>query len=144
MAQRTENRSVPAIVDYHLVGIADQAYAGPDKPVTPHQVGGWFSTSDGNVYLESDADIRRAVLHFETWDGPAEFDPGAWDRSGELDMDWQSGELGLDQITAGATPDVYRLPSPGRWHLRLAWRDEPRPSADELPWASVLVQFWQG
>jgi hypothetical protein len=144
MAQKIEEATVSAIVDYNLVGISDEGYDGPDKPVSPHEVNSWFSTSAGNVYLESEATIVQAEMHFETWDGPADFDEAAWHRSDVIEMEWQSGELALDQITAGATPGVYRLPSSGPWHMRLAWRDEPAPGPEELPWASVLVQFWRG
>jgi hypothetical protein len=141
MAQRTDEKTVAAIVDYRLVGIADEGYTGLDKPVSPHKLGSWFSTCDGNIYLESDALIVRADMHFETWDGPADFEIAAWDRSDIVVMDWPTGVLALDQITAGASPAVYRLPAAGRWRVRLAWRDEPASEPQELPWASVLVQF---
>ncbi|WP_212996555.1 hypothetical protein [Winogradskya consettensis] len=70
----------------------------------------------GNVYLESEETIVQAEIHFETWDGPADFAADAWQRSDVIMLDWPSGSLALDQITAGA----YRLPSAGPWHLRLA------------------------
>ena len=72
----------------------------------------------------------------------ANFDAAAWDRSDEIVMDLPTGVLGIDQITAGAHAEVFRLPAPGRWRIRVAWRDGVPTDDNSLPDASVLLQFW--
>lgn len=142
MAKVMDSKELHVIVDYRLVGLVDEACTGVPKPPSPSTLGHWLSTAPGNVYLESSGVVLGAGMRLETWDGQAEFDGSAWDRSDVIVMDLPTGVLGVDQITAGGIAAAYELPHPGRWSIRLAWRDGVPTEEDRLPYASVLVQFW--
>lgn len=142
MSRLVDEKELRVIVDYRLVGLVDEASDGVAKPPPPHTLGQWFATAPGNVYFESPDTVLGALLRLETWDGPADFDASPWDRSEEIVMDLPTGVLGIDQITAGQMAAVYELPRPGRWNLRLAWRDGVSTGGESLPDASALVQFW--
>lgn len=57
-------------------------------------------------------------------------------------MEFPSGVLGVDMITAGGIRNAYRLPEGQRWNTRVAWRTVPNPDPDLYPTAVILVQFW--
>jgi hypothetical protein len=142
MAKLIDEKELSVIVDYHLVGLVDEACDGEAKPPSPHTLGQWFATAPGNIYFESPIPANGARLRLETWDGPADFDATTWDRSDEIVMDLPTGVLGIDQITAGQMAAVYELPHPGRWRIRLAWLDGIATETRPRPEASALVQFW--
>jgi hypothetical protein len=142
MAQLKDEKELHVIVDYRLVGLVDEACTGVEKPSAPHKLDHWLSTTTGNLYLESSDAVLGARMRLQTWDGPADFDVAGWDRSDEIVMDLPTGVLGIDQITAGAHAEVFRLPAPGRWRIRVAWRDGVPTDENSLPDASVLLQFW--
>jgi len=143
MAKLIDGKELNVIVDYRLVGLVDEASDGEPKPPSPGSLGRWFATAPGNIYFESPIPASGANMRLETWDGPAEFDASAWDRSDEIVMDMPTGVLGIDEITAGAMAAAYELPYPGRWRIRLAWLDGIATDSQPLPEASALVQFWQ-
>lgn len=144
MAAMTESAEVYVDVDYRLVGLVDDSCDGETKPPSPHKLDHWISTARGNVYIENidDVEVLGGPMRFETWDGPADFDPRLWHRNDVIMMEFPSGILGIDSLTAGGQAGVYRLPEGRRWHTRLAWRTETPDSPDELAKASILVQFW--
>jgi hypothetical protein len=142
MAQLVDQKDLYVIVDYHLVGLLDEASSDGPKPPAPHTLGHWLSTTPGNVYLETDDTVLGADMRLQTWDGAADFDAADWQLNDLIVMELPTGVLSIDQITAGAQAAVYRLPAPGRWNARLAWRTNPAPDDQSLPRASVLVQFW--
>jgi hypothetical protein len=139
----TDSGDVLVIVDYRRVGLVD-ATCDEEKPPAPHKIGHWLGTTIGNLYIENidDAVVFDGHMRLETWDGPAEFDPGDWQRSDVVEVDLPSGVVGVDQITMGWQPEIYRLPEGRVWHTRVAWRADPPASPDKPSSASILVQFW--
>jgi hypothetical protein len=144
MPTLTESAEILVTVDYRCVGLLDVTCDDSDKPPVAGRDGAWLGTTYGNVYITNVGNevVFDGHMRLETWDGPAVFDPGTWDRSDVITVDLPSGVLGVDQITMGRQSDVYRLPEGQVWHTRVAWRTDPSGDPDQLASASILVQFW--
>ncbi|WP_434589658.1 hypothetical protein [Streptomyces sp. A5-4] len=144
MAELLVSHELDVVVDHRLVGLLDEACAAGERPPSPHTLGHWLSTTPGMVYLESDEDILGARLRLEAWDGDAPFVREQWPRTDVIVLDLPSGVLGVDEIAAGGKSQVFRVPSPGRWHARVSWRpgvlDLDGTGTEPEAWA--LVQFW--
>ncbi|MFY1689579.1 hypothetical protein [Plantactinospora sp. WMMB782] len=143
MAALIEHTELYVSVDYRLFAMIDDSNDQRNVPPPPHELGHWLSFTPGYVLVENidDAVVLGSDVRLETWDGPADFDPTGWDRSDILEVAFESGILGFSSGTAGGIADAYRLPPGRRWSVRLAWRTETPPAPDELPTASVLIQF---
>ncbi|MGK5550383.1 hypothetical protein ACSNOI_02105 [Actinomadura kijaniata] len=111
----------------------------------------WLNAGESRVFLRTREDAVHAELRLEAWDGPAEFDGEAWQRSATVRLSMPTGRVAADQIDAGFTPPLFSLPGPGPYHVRFAIREEPEPEAapDTPDWewpepeVRVLVQFWR-
>jgi hypothetical protein len=134
---------VDVAVDYHQFGLVDSA-AVENRP--PPGQGGprWLRVGRSLVFFESEGPLVGARVRFEAWDGPAPFDEAQWPMSEVVMLDMPSGRIGTDEITYGAQSDVFILPAPGRYRVRVAWREgefDPRRGG-EGPEAFALAQFW--
>jgi hypothetical protein len=134
---------VDVVVDHHLFGLCDGASVEPSPPA-PRRIGHrWLSAGTAQLYLESAEDIIKARVHFESWDGPPPFDESAWPDHEVVSLSLPSGVLSVDQITAGAKPDVFVVGPAGRYAARLAWREVALDLAGiGEPEAFALAQFW--
>ncbi|MGC4811168.1 hypothetical protein ACLQ29_11635 [Micromonospora sp. DT228] len=143
MAALVKHTELYVDVDYRLFAMIDDSNDRRNVPPPPHELDKWVSSTPGYVVVENidDAVVLGSDTRLETWDGPADFDPTGWDRSDVLQVVFESGILGFSSGTAGGIADAYRLPPGRRWSVRLAWRAEAPPAPDELPTASVLIQF---
>jgi hypothetical protein len=106
----------------------------------------WVRASAGSVFLETSDMALRARLRVEVWDAEAAVDEAYWPGSVRLSMHLPTARFIVDESDAGWEPGP-RLPSPGRWGLRVGRREPPQ----ELPWeaaatdgveACFLLQFW--
>jgi hypothetical protein len=131
------------VVDHRLFGIGDGA-SDENPPRAPHRIGHpWLSAGISMVYFEAHEDIIKARVRFESWDGPPPLDEATWPESETVVLSLPSGALGVDQITAGSTSDVFTVGGPGRYRARLAWREgELDLVGSGEPEAFALAQFW--
>lgn len=131
---------VDASVSYRLVGLYD--CESDEEVPTPRIVGHpWLSVGVSRVMLESADDIPKVRFCFEWWDGRPPFDPAAWPLSEVVGLYLPSGRLGVSEFT-GHVNDVFQIPVPGRYRLRLAWRAGARDPEFTRPEAFALAQFW--
>ncbi|SDP96344.1 hypothetical protein SAMN04487905_12012 [Actinopolyspora xinjiangensis] len=146
MARLLAATDLVVTVDHHLFGIVDQACEQDrtDPPQAPSELGQWMSVGVAAVYVEAEQDIITAGLRLECWDGPAPFEERDWPRSELAVVRMPSGRLGIDEIAAGGQGDVFVLPEPGEYQLRVAWRERDLDQHDEdgNPEAFALVQYW--
>lgn len=135
-AIKMSEHQVEVSVNRRLLGLFDEASLAGPNPDLPLHVGDWVSTSQGKVLMEADENVITATLRIEVWDRPLADTDDDWPRTKTLLMVLMSGKLAIDEIEYGTRPLGFRLPTPGHWEVRLAWRTE------NTEHASVLVQFW--
>ncbi|TGB10001.1 hypothetical protein [Streptomyces sp. MZ04] len=116
-------------VDCHLFGLAD-AEADESLP-DAGRPSAWAGVGESALVFESEEDLVRARLRLELWDGPAAIDGEQWPRTTTAAWTLPSGVLGVDELTAGAVPEVFVVP-PGEYAMRLGWHSE----------GAALVQMW--
>lgn len=129
-----------------MFGLVDEVC---DGRALPDRLPGsdWVLADSGSVFLKTaDGLIIQARLRTEVWDGPAEINDAYWLDQVCLSMDLATAHFVLDQGDAGSDKGP-RLPTPGRWRLRVGRREKP----DDLPWGATgcdlvevcfLLQFW--
>ncbi|MEV0146221.1 hypothetical protein ACFV0L_39030 [Streptosporangium canum] len=129
-------------VQYHLFFFADSE-ADEDPPLDPREHGNWFGASEAGVCFESDEDVVSALMRFESWDGEAAIDSEQWSQTAEVTLAMTSGSISIMEIAGGALNDVFALPAPGRYRVRLGWREGPlHPPGSDEPESFALAQFW--
>jgi hypothetical protein len=130
------------VVAYHLVGLHDGEV--DENPPTPHQIGHpWLSVGTAYVLLESAEDISKARFRFELWDAPPPLEAD-WPANEVVTLSLPSGRLSVHQIAAGSVHDVFDLGGPGRYQVRLAWREGGEWDPEVVrPQAGLLAQFWR-
>lgn len=125
-------------------GLVDTACVGEGVP-SRRPGCTWVRASPGSVFLETSDMVLNARLRVEVWDA-APMGETHWPDQARLSMDLPTARFWIDQSDAGAVPGP-RLPSPGRWRLRVGRREAPQ----DLPWgaeqdedveACFLLQFW--
>lgn len=142
MSRMLYSAEVDVVVDHHLFGLCDGA-SDESPPSAPTQIGHpWLRVGTSMVYFQSDEDIVKARVRFESWDGPPSLDEATWPVSEVVELSLPSGALGVDQITAGSRSDVFVVGAPGRYGARLAWRQGELDLAGTEPEAFALAQFW--
>jgi hypothetical protein len=143
MATIVASQELDINVDHRLFGLVDEEGQLGDRPPGPRTLGSFVSSNATMLYVDSGEDILGARLRLEAWDGPPTLDVTAWPQVAAVDMELPSGRFLVDEIAAGGKADVFRLPSAGRWHVRVAWRlnggDDAQPGQPE---GSALIQFW--
>ncbi|MDG9675955.1 hypothetical protein [Micromonospora sp. DH14] len=118
MAALVEHTELYVDVDYRLFAMIDDSNDRRDVPPSPHELDQWVSSTPGYVAVENIgiADAYRLP-------------PGR-------------RAAGPPGRRAAGPPGRRAAGPPGRrWSVRLAWRTEAPPAPDELPTASVLIQF---
>lgn len=146
MASLLSADQAEVIVSRHLVGIMDGGADLRDQVALES----WLNAGESRVFLRTEEDALHATLRFEVWDDVAVFDEREWSRSDVIELHMPTGRIGADQIDAGFSPPLFALPSPGRYRVRVAVREEPEPPAapDTPDWewpepvVVVLLQFW--
>jgi hypothetical protein len=116
-----------------------------EDPPTPRQIGHpWLSVGTAYVLLESAKDISMARFRLELWDAlPPPLDAD-WPASEIVTLSLPSGRLGVHQIAAGTLFDVFDVGGPGRYQVRLAWREGGEWDPEVVrPQAWLLAQFWR-
>ncbi|AUH38890.1 hypothetical protein [Streptomyces sp. CMB-StM0423] len=131
MVRLVDSADLEVRVSFHLFGLADAA-ADEDLPEAGRP-NPWLGVGESVLVFESEEDLVRARLRIELWDGPAEVGKGQWPDTVETGWTLPSGVLSLDELTAGAVPDVFEVPA-GKYRMRLGWRAE----------GAALVQLWPG
>jgi hypothetical protein len=137
MTRRLSGVTTTTIIDHHLFCLVDRQYPG-EQLAAPHTNGDWITAGRSSVLVESPYDNLEAILRLEEWDGEPDGAPGAWDDVVDVTIECPTGQIGLDQITAGYDDTGFSLSRPGRYHARLACRNGAAPDLDE----EYLVQFW--
>ncbi|GLV87505.1 hypothetical protein Slala03_71940 [Streptomyces lavendulae subsp. lavendulae] len=131
------------VVD-RMFGLVDEACVGEGLPNRPPG-SDWAHASPHSVFLET-ADMLRARLRVEVWDGSADIEEGYWPDQVCMSLALPTARFLVHQSDAGWDKGPH-LPSPGRWRLRTSRREAP----EELPWeaasgdgveACFLLQFW--
>jgi hypothetical protein len=130
---------IEVMVNHHLFGLVDSD-ADTDVP-EPTRVAPWMRAGTSAVYVESEQDVVWARLQLECWNDPAPFDREMWPDSVVVALEMPSGVITVDEITAGVQADVFTLPAPGRYRVRVAWR-EVEAADGGAPEGLALVQFW--
>ena len=131
---------VDASVSYRLVGMYD--CESDEEVPTPRTVGHpWLSVGTSRVMLESADDIGWVRFRFELWDGWPSHNQALWPLSEVIGLYLPSGRLGVSEFTS-FVKDVFHVPGPGRYRVRLAWRAGERDPEFTKPEAFALAQFW--
>ncbi|MEU3982459.1 hypothetical protein AB0F77_20560 [Streptomyces sp. NPDC026672] len=149
-------RELDVTVDHCRFGLLDMAAAATVSPPHPAAGAGWVAAGPCVIYIETTDDVLRARLSLEVWDGPAAINAAHWPDYEHVRLDLPSGRFGVDEIAAGWEPDVFALPSAGRWQVRIARREgavwlpvtaptgyapTEDPSEKDVG-AYYLLQFW--
>ncbi|MFG3256703.1 hypothetical protein [Streptomyces sp. NPDC048172] len=113
-------------VDYGTFGLIDMECAADTYHVDPPEGGAWLRTDTGMVYPDLVSNVAFIRLRLESWDGePPREQEGAWSRVEEAEVVMPSGVLGVEVIAAGIDEDVFTLPGPGTYRLRMAFCVSP-------------------
>ncbi|GLZ01015.1 hypothetical protein [Actinoplanes sp. NBRC 103695] len=142
MSEMLSSAETDVIVAYRLVGLIG-GEVDEDLP-TPSQIGHpWLSAGTSSVLLQSAEDIGQAQFRFELWDGAPPQLGADWPHSEVVTLVLTDGGLNVDQIDAGSVHDVFDVGEPGRYRVRLAWREADWDPMAEGPQAWLLAQFWR-
>jgi hypothetical protein len=141
MSRRLTAVTTTTIIDHHLFQLVDEEYPG-EELAAPHTTGDWITVGRASVLVESPYDNFDAILRLEEWDaepGPEPTDDhGPWDDVVTVTVECPNGTIGINQITAGYAETGFSLTRPGRYHVRLAWRNG---GAAAQAYADVLARF---
>jgi 8-oxo-dGTP pyrophosphatase MutT (NUDIX family) len=138
MSRRLNVVATTTIIDYHLFHLLDRLYPG-EQLEAPHKNGDWITVGRSSILIESPYDNLDAILRLEEWDGePSSLEPSEWDDIVTVTIECPTGNIGVDQITAGYDDTGFSLTNPGVYRARLACRNGAAPDVDE----EYLVQFW--
>ncbi|MFI7642280.1 hypothetical protein [Nonomuraea sp. NPDC049400] len=109
--------------DHHLFGLADAGTADQPPPPVPAADGHWVSAADSAVLIRTAQDGATVTVRLQAMDGPpGEPEPDAEAVSHTVQLDLPTGQISVNQIAAGWMHDVFALPAPGSYRLRItAW-----------------------
>jgi hypothetical protein len=132
--------------DYRMFGIGEAPAGVGGQPPTPD--GGWLGVGHASVLFGVGDDFVDTTLRVEHWDGEPPPPPPDHDAQETVRLHLPTGEIGLNEITAGWRDIGLSLP-PGEYDVRLTeWDVEPMTYPEELDGAPeggaehYLVQFW--
>jgi hypothetical protein len=136
----------PVHPDYRMFGIGEAPAGFGEQPPTPG--GGWLGVGHASVLFGVGDDVVRTTLRVEHWDGEPPPPPPGYDVQETIRLYLPTGQIGLNEITAGGRDLGLCLP-PGEYDVRLTeWDVEPIMYPEEpgdAPQGGAehyLAQFW--
>ncbi|MBO8201451.1 hypothetical protein JW613_24600 [Streptomyces smyrnaeus] len=136
-------------VDYGTFGIVDMAPVPDAHGLVASAEGSWLRTRRGMAYPDLVSNVAFIRLRLENWGpgGPGTEPPleGDLARVDEADVEMPSGVLGIEVIAAGLDEEVFSLPGPGQYRIRVAFC--VAPDVDPVPLRkshAPIERAWQG
>ncbi|MEU5554430.1 MULTISPECIES: hypothetical protein [unclassified Micromonospora] len=93
--------------------------AGDDRESYRDSEGHVAGASTYQIVVRAPADPRSVGLELRVWGGEPEPDRGSWDECRQLDLHCPTGELLVEQITAGAAAEVALPQDAGVYGVRV-------------------------
>ncbi|WP_405708223.1 MULTISPECIES: hypothetical protein [unclassified Streptomyces] len=126
-------------VDYGTFGLVDMECAGGTYNLDDPEAGAWLRTDVGMVYPDLVSNVAFIRLRLESWasEPPQE---GVWSRVEVTEVEMPSGVLGIEVIAAGFEEDVFALPGPGAYRLRVAFCVSPETAPFPLRREQARIQ----
>ncbi|MFD0857196.1 hypothetical protein ACFQ07_33645, partial [Actinomadura adrarensis] len=158
MPQLLDSTDLEVHPDYRMFGIGDIDPLGDGGPPVPGP--GWLGVGRSAVLVGAGEQLVYPNVRLELWDEPPPA-PTEHEVQETVRLHLPTGELCLDEITAGGVPDIFQVP-PGIYTVRItAWEREStraafealRSQGGDLDWEDpaylelhgrewYLFQFW--
>ncbi|MFI8853240.1 hypothetical protein ACIGW3_24055 [Streptomyces sp. NPDC053499] len=146
LLDRTE---MQVTVDYGTFGVVDMQPGRDARGLVAPAEGSWLRTRRGMVYPDLVSNVAFIRLRLESWgpQGTGDEPPleGNWARVDEAEVEMPSGVLGIEVIAAGLDENVFSLPGPGQYRIRVAFC--VAPEVDPVPLRkshAPIERAWQG
>lgn len=110
--------------DHRMFGVADGSVGSDVDTPVPSSAAGWLGAGESEVLIGTGQDIVDVALRLEAWTAEPPGD-GA-ELSGGARLRLPSAVISLNEITGGWQPDVFKLPEPGIYQVRVDAYDRER------------------